>query len=235
MKLVERANKGLHDHIEDQINDCLIGLDENILDIGCGTGAFLHRLSDKSFKNLFGLDIKAPTKINEIRFFDYDLDADVMPFENSYFKLIVCIEVLEHIENIGFLLKEISRVAADDCIILITTPNIHSIEARLRYLLLGKLKQFDEYSDPTHIHPIAILPFERLLKRYSLEIDNHWGFPINGNSPTSGSFLKVGAKLLKILGVKSNISGDHLCLKIKKIKNEKKSSSNKKEIVASHY
>jgi 2-polyprenyl-3-methyl-5-hydroxy-6-metoxy-1,4-benzoquinol methylase len=237
MKRRERANNGIHQHVANVVKDLSIQKDDCILDIGCGTGAFLESLKECDFNNLYGIDIKLPVEnIDGVSFYVLDLDEGRMEFEEKKFKLIVSIEVFEHIENMGVLLKEISRVLSKDGLLILTTPNVHSVEARLRNLFLGKLKQFDELSDPTHIYPIFLYPFERLLRRYSLEIDEIWGYPVDGHSPTSRGALRLLSKILKFVGLKSNPSGDHLCMKISRIKNDKNSSAiSKSEVVSSHY
>jgi hypothetical protein len=117
-----------------------------------------------------------------------------------------------------------------------TTPNVHSIEARLRYLLLGKLKQFDEIGDPTHVYPVFTHAFNKVLARNSLEVADLWGFPLGGGSPTSRTSLRVAARLLKIMGVVATPAGDHLCLTIRRKPASSASSAiSKRELVASHY
>lgn len=152
MKLVERANSGLHSHIAEKISSLKIAKNASVLDLGCGTGAFLARLGELGYTSLNGMDIALPEKnLDGINFKEFDLDARDMPYSDASLDLIVSVEVFEHIENMGFLVKEIARILTPRGFLIITTPNVNSIEARLRYLFLGKLKQFDEIGDPTHI------------------------------------------------------------------------------------
>jgi hypothetical protein len=94
----------------------------------------------------------------------------------------------------------------------LTTPNVHSVEARLRLLLLGELKQFDCIGDPTHIAPVFSHPFALLLRRHGLQVKQRWGFPLDGSSPTSRPALRLAARLLGGLGLKGAPAGDQLCL-----------------------
>ena len=145
--------------------------------------------------------------------------------------------MFEHIENLGSLLRELSRVLRPDGRMLITTPNVHSVEARLRYFMLGQLKQFDRIGDPTHITPLFIHPFKVLLRRHGLEISECWGFPLNGTSPTSRAGLQVAGRLLRALGLDANPSGDQLCLMIRKVADAGKvpASQTKQRAVTAHY
>jgi 2-polyprenyl-3-methyl-5-hydroxy-6-metoxy-1,4-benzoquinol methylase len=237
MKLVERANAGLHAHVMQLMSELVPDRTSPILDVGCGTGAFLVRLQAAGYRSLAGVDIKTPAAgLAGINFSEFDLDTGTMPFADASFRVVTSIEVFEHVENLGALVSEIARVLAPDGVFIMTTPNIHSIEARLRFLLLGKLKQFDDLSDPTHISPIVLHTFARLLKRHSLEIATVGSFPVDGSSPTSRGMLRAMARVLKMLGLRANPDGDHLSLLIRhRVSSASHSNAEKRELVTAHY
>lgn len=237
MKLVERANSGLHSHIAEKISALKIAKNASVLDLGCGTGAFLARLGELGYTSLNGMDIALPEKnLDGINFKEFDLDARDMPYSDASLDLIVSVEVFEHIENMGFLVKEIARILTPRGFLIITTPNVNSIEARLRYLFLGKLKQFDEIGDPTHIYPVFMHSFTKILNRHALEVVDLWGYPLDGSSPTSRGSLRTVAKLLKIIGLSATPAGDHLCLVIRRQPETSVSTArSKREVVSSHY
>ncbi|MBC7996069.1 MAG: class I SAM-dependent methyltransferase [Rhizobacter sp.] len=237
MKLEERANAGLHPHVLEKIQSIQAARDSRIVDLGCGSGAMLNRLAELGYTNLCGLDIAPPpTPSPSISFIECDLDACVTPLADESVDLVVSVEVFEHIENLGSLLTELHRVLAPRAAMLLTTPNVHSLEARLRYLLLGKLKQFDALGDPTHILPIFLFPFERVLRRHGFEIESSWGYPLDGSSPTSRFGLQAAARVLRALGVQGSPSGDQLCLLVRKGSDLHPSKArSKRESVTSHY
>ncbi len=215
MALVERSNAGLHLHVAKRVAHLDKDRCARILDLGCGTGAFLTRLHAEQHTELNGVDIKRPDfDMPGIIFSEADLDSGKLEYEDNSFDIITSIEVFEHIENIGMLLKEISRILKPEGTLLITTPNVHSIEARLRFLLLGKMKQFDELSDPTHIFPIFLFSFERLLKRHSLKILTLGFFPEDGSSPTTNAPLRILTAMTRMAGLRGLPAGDHLSLAI---------------------
>lgn len=237
MNLEERANTGLHPHILKKIESLQAARTTRILDVGCGSGAMLDRLAERGYTQLCGLDIAPPIDARPgITFIECDLDACTTPLADGSVDLAVSVEVFEHIENIGALLAELSRVLVPGGMILATTPNVHSLEARLRYLLLGSLKQFDRLGDPTHILPIFLYPFERILSRHGFEIADSWGFPLDGSSPTSRRGLRMAAAALRLLGVRGSPAGDQLCFVIRKRREPASAqAASKRESLTSHY
>ena len=200
-----------------------------------GTGALVMRLQRAGFTNRHAIDIATPEAAPiGIAFHALDLDTGRKPIDDASAKLVVSIEVIVHVENIGTYLSEIARILSLDGFALLTTPNVQSLEARTLHLLKGRLKQFDSLSDPTHIYPVHIYPFDRLLKRHGLRIAEHWGFPTDGSSPTSIGFLQLLVRALRLLGLSADPAGDHLCLKIIRDAGVQGATS-KRDMVASHH
>jgi SAM-dependent methyltransferase len=216
MKLTERANAGLHEHVIARAIAATPGRAAVVLDIGCGTGALLARMRDHGYTDLAGIDISPPPNMPGVRFHALDLDDPKFPFEDQSVDLALAVEVLEHIENAGRFLAEIQRVLSPTGRFILTTPNVHSVEARLRWLLLGKLKQFDSIGDPTHVYPVFGVPFSRLLTRHGLKLAQRWGFPEDGTSPTSRGALRTAAALARAFGLRGNPDGDQLCLELQR-------------------
>jgi ubiquinone/menaquinone biosynthesis C-methylase UbiE len=86
----------------------LINLNDNILDIGCGTGgvlAYLSNINSSNTKNFFGIDIseiainKGLQEYNEIDNIKlYQGDAtDIKNFNKNYFDLVYSLDFFEHI------------------------------------------------------------------------------------------------------------------------------------------
>jgi hypothetical protein len=93
---------------------------------------------------------------------------------------------------------------------------MHSLEARLRLLLQGGLKQFDAIGDPTHITPIFRYPFAKLLARHGLRIGRDWGHPSDGQSPTSRPLLRTLARAVHLAGLRGQPAGDNFCMVIER-------------------
>lgn len=212
--LVERTTAGLHAALIEEIPPVLT--DASVLDIGCGTGAWLERLADLHFSNLYGVDLDVQqVKSERAKILQFNLDWDELPkFDIEQFDLITAIELIEHLENPGRLFFHISKLLKPNGHVLLTTPNIHSLIARLRFLLTSRLRGFDEKGDPTHIHPVYLTSLERVLLRYDFEIVKISTYPKRG-SITSRKTLSLVSYLLSFL-LSDELSGDNLFLLIRR-------------------
>jgi 2-polyprenyl-3-methyl-5-hydroxy-6-metoxy-1,4-benzoquinol methylase len=212
--LIERTVGGLHESLVRHLPP--IAKDAAILDVGCGTGAWLDRLGGLGFTNLQGIDLDTADFATErATATQANLDYDDIGLGTRKFALITAIELIEHLENPGRLFHHVARHLADDGTFLITTPNIHSALCRLRFFLTGNLKQFDAKGDPTHIYPVLLTSLERVLPRHGLQMAERWHYPESG-SATSRLSTRVLARLAK-LAVPDPDPGDVLCVAIRKV------------------
>ena len=86
-----------------------------------------------------------------------------LPYADASLDAVVCIEVIEHVQDQFAFLRELARIARPGARVIVTTPNVASLQSRVRNLLVG----FPELFDPLplahpdavflsgHIHPIA--------------------------------------------------------------------------------
>lgn len=105
-----------------------------ILDIGCNDGSISKLMQDLGNK-IYGIDI-VPILVKEARSKGIEAkvgDAeDGLPFSKNSFDIVYAGEVIEHIYDTEFFLREIRRVLKDDGVLIITTPNIASLPNRIR-------------------------------------------------------------------------------------------------------
>jgi 2-polyprenyl-3-methyl-5-hydroxy-6-metoxy-1,4-benzoquinol methylase len=213
-QLQERTIPGLHEALVRHLPS--LDKDGAILDVGCGTGAWLQRLSGHGFRNLYGIDIELPQiGRTTAQVFQMDLDNDDLQLTDLRFQLITAIEVIEHIENTGRLLGLVESHLSDDGLFLLTTPNIHSLHSRLRFLLKGELQFFDEKADVTHIKPFVFTGLQRMLARHGLRVRHLWSFPETGGGVASRKSLRLFTKALGLV-IANPLPGDILCALIEK-------------------
>lgn len=175
--LTERTIPGLHAYLYELIRQDISGKHySSVLDIGCGTGAWLERLKALGFSQLAGIDYEQPAPVQGLNLHRCDVNQGGGD-ELGKFDLVSCIEVIEHIENTGNLLDLVKRTLKPGGVALITTPNIESLRARMRALVTGKIPSFDSKSDPTHLCPILHETLQRMLFRRGLCIDAVYQYP----------------------------------------------------------
>lgn len=214
-KWIERTVPGLHAHLAERV--AAFPRDSSILDLGCGTGAWLKRLHDAGFMNLTGADANADQfQLQQAKFFKVDFDdGDLQPLVGRY-DLITAIEFIEHLSNISGLLAFVSKNLAPKGNLLVSTPNVNSLTARLRLLTTGKLRHFDEFGDPTHVTPIFRRPFQSLLESYGLTMDLVWTYPEETSIFGSTTWSRYAVRAVACV-LQDDLPGDILCAMIKRV------------------
>lgn len=133
-----------------------------LLDVGAGTGAFSIKLKSEGF-DVTACDINPANFISEgIPCKKVDLNA-TFPFADAEFDCVVGAEVIEHIENPWFFLREIYRITAAGGIVILSTPNLHNWYVRLYFAFTSRMFNFmSSYEKIGHITPIFVWNFERM-------------------------------------------------------------------------
>jgi 2-polyprenyl-3-methyl-5-hydroxy-6-metoxy-1,4-benzoquinol methylase len=172
---------GLHDFVFALIRDA-IPARGRALDLGAGPGAMSERLHSLGF-DVLAVDRDASPYQGLRPFLAQDLNdphfADAIG--PAAFHLIVSVEVIEHVESPINFLRNIAQLLAPGGRAVITTPNVDSLPARLRFLFGGKIRMMDEFSDPTHISPIfSDLLRRQFLPQAGLRLADHKLFPPRG-------------------------------------------------------
>jgi SAM-dependent methyltransferase len=94
-----------------------------ILDVGCGAGNMVHHLS--RYGRVRGIEVDPrPVKIAQARGYDVrQADASRrIPFADASFDLVTALDVIEHVDDDGALLREAHRVLKPGGRLLLTTP-----------------------------------------------------------------------------------------------------------------
>ena len=221
--LAELTLAGLHEALAATLAQTPgINLRTPVLDLGCGSGAWLARLARQGFTNLRGVDSGSMVPITPSSAYvcsQADIDDPDLRLGEARFGLITAIEVIEHVENPGHFLGHVRRYLARDGYLLLTTPNVHSVRARVRFAITGKLAGFDRTNvpfEPTHIYPVFITCLDRLLPRYGLETVRRWTYP-----PVGGSGSRLAARMAAALLASvfpNEYPGDLLCVLARQMK-----------------
>lgn len=103
---------------------------QKILDVGCGRGFYLYAISRYRFvKEIYGIDINnkylkiAKKLCQDERIKIQKASVYKLPYENNFFDLVICSEVLEHLKNDKKALVELHRVLKPKGKLIVTVPN----------------------------------------------------------------------------------------------------------------
>ena len=176
------TNAGLHDFVVEGILRRLSIRGARAADLGAGTGELAERLSGLGW-DVLAVDLNRNGYGADVQFAEQDLNqADFAEsLGPGQFDLVTAIEVLEHVESpIGFL-RNIGQLLKPNGVAVLTTPNVDSTPARVKFLLRGTIRMMDAESEPTHISPIFWDLLQRqYLPRSGMRLMEHYLFPARG-------------------------------------------------------
>lgn len=144
----------------------------SILDVGCASGWFLFQLS-KRFKkaSCVGIDIYKDAieygkkKYSKIKF--RVADAHKIPYKANTFDLVICTEVLEHIDHPETVLKEIKRVLKKNGIAVIELDSGSALFSISWFL--WRIGKGGVWKD-AHLHSFNPDKLEKLIKKAGFKI-----------------------------------------------------------------
>jgi ubiquinone/menaquinone biosynthesis C-methylase UbiE len=122
-----------------------------VLEVGCGDGSFTTNLAEQ-FSSVTGIDISASqiadnkARLPHITFRQHDV-SQRFPFPDGSFEVVWCSEVLEHLFDPAFALREMHRILRPGGRLLVTVP----YHGRFKNVLIA-LFNWDEHFVPSTSH-----------------------------------------------------------------------------------
>jgi 2-polyprenyl-3-methyl-5-hydroxy-6-metoxy-1,4-benzoquinol methylase len=162
------------------------GLRGKILDYGAGVGQFtrrllaLHRFDAVSATDIMGI----PTDlVGKVQWIEQDLNIP-LPGQDDAFDVVVAPEVIEHLENPRFMVREIYRILRPGGTAVVTTPNNESWRSLIALIVRGHFVEFGESGYPAHITALLRKDLCRILQEAgflpaTIEFTNSGGMPGN--------------------------------------------------------
>lgn len=163
----------------------LYGLDDlprgKILDVGCGSGIFLRQLKEKGWQT-YGVEISpiAARRAQTLGLEVFTGELHQAKFSINYFDVILMKHVLEHLNDPLRTLEEARRILKDEGVLIISVPNVQSVEARV----FGKY--WEGFELPRHLYHFSPYTLRLLLKKSRFRIikitneaGNIWAISLN--------------------------------------------------------
>jgi len=150
-----------------------------LLDVGCAGGELAALLVARGWR-VDGAEAEpALVEAARARGIDaraVDLDRAPLPWPAGAFEAVVAAEVIEHVVDTDHLLAEMVRVLRPGGVLVVTTPNLASLENRLR-LLLGRYPMWMDVGveGTGHLRYYTPRMLRHQLARHGLRVERHVG------------------------------------------------------------
>jgi SAM-dependent methyltransferase len=131
----------------------------SLLDLGSSDGQTLYHMSElRPDLRFAAVDIagKPATMPRDAAFAQANLESDRLPWQDQSFDSITCMHVVEHLQTMTNLWREIGRLLKPGGRVYIETPGPESVTTPSPpQPLRGKIT-LNFYDDPTHVRPVPI-------------------------------------------------------------------------------
>jgi len=130
------------------------------------------------FRSVLGTDVNVDAFGADCEFRQLDLENahQTSAFRSEFsekFDAVLCVEVIEHVENPWQLVREATLLAKPGGLVLISTPNVGSWYSRLRFFLNGKFPFFckEDSRRYGHIHAVTWTELELMCEAAGLQVE----------------------------------------------------------------
>ena len=138
----------------------------NILDLGCGTGAFLHTMKNAKW-NITGLEPDETARANALELYGLKLEKteEFYRLPEQTFDAITMWHVLEHVHELHEYIDQLKKLLKPDGKLFIAVPNYTSYDAQL-------YKGFwAAYDVPRHLYHFSPKSMQILLKKHGMNVE----------------------------------------------------------------
>jgi 2-polyprenyl-3-methyl-5-hydroxy-6-metoxy-1,4-benzoquinol methylase len=178
-----------------------------VLDYGAGAGDLTRRLiALNRFDSVSAADIMhKPNDLEAVNWVEQDLNEPISGFDSG-FDVVIAAEVIEHLENPRFTMREICRMLRLGGTAIVTTPNNESLRSLIALLFRGHYAGFGELSYPAHITALLRKDLARIFVESKLSTPMFY-FTDNGGIPGKPSLTwqKISFSLLRGVRFSDNL------------------------------
>lgn len=145
-----------------------------ILEVGCGAGNFVNNipryLEYWGVEPNIGMVDQANKRLDRVLLGSFQENDQQIP--DSYFDIVICNDVIEHMEDVDLFLERIKIKLKPNGFLIGSIPNVRFIENILRFLIQKDWK-YTEWGilDKTHLRFFTEKSLKRLFEENGFQID----------------------------------------------------------------
>ena len=115
--LILRVHYDIYPKVLERVN---LNKNDKILDAGCGEGSLGKELIKRGYSNIFGFDYSSEGVKKAKEHYKKCIKSDIysLPYKDNEFDIVICIEVLEFLDDPKKAFKELLRVTKKQIIIV---------------------------------------------------------------------------------------------------------------------
>jgi len=174
----------------------------NVLEVGCGEGYFATNLNPScevwGIEPVYNIAKNALQRLNKVMIGSYKEVCDQLP--NHYFDLVICNDVIEHMENHDQFFQSIKEKMKQNAYLVGSVPNVRYVY-NLHELLIEKdwLYKDSGILDRTHLRFFTEKSLKRTLNEHGFLIESFKGLKSGITRPSSLKRLAKNIMLLSII------------------------------------
>jgi len=163
-------------------------VDEGQMDAKRGHGTWLHEVVAAEAREAVGVDadVAGVTRARQLGFHAYNADVEdraaLEALQLEAGEIVLAGELLEHLDRPGDFLEAVKALVATDGLLVLTTPNAHSLTNALA-AVAGR-----ELVNPDHVSWLSWRTLETLLARHGWRLERlaYYRFPrVDGGPPAA--------------------------------------------------
>lgn len=172
---------------------------KTVADVGCGNGIFTTYLKEFYGIKLYGFDASEYALERALQngfdkiFLSKDFSVDSLQAEDNYFDFVFNKDVLEHLLDPAFLIKEIARILKPEGLFLLHVPNDFNLWKRIKFVFSNNVDAYNYFPDAKewnrpHIRFFTYRGIKELLQMHNFKIIKNYSsffayFPIVNKIP----------------------------------------------------
>jgi len=169
---------------------------EKILDVGYSQEPNLYLMGE-----VYGIDINLTYKPkNYIKIIKVDLNSPKIPFKDNSFDSVIAGEIIEHLENPMFFLRECRRILKYKGKLILSTHHSSYWSTVLHnWFFFNMIPDWDKKAE--HINNWSRIEMFRILKKAGFCVKNHYGDQFIFPKPLGGILFRVKMRKFPILSL----------------------------------